>query len=493
MRSGAEDPHVVDVELVEDLPASPLAGRRRVPVPGGAAPGTTSDGRRGGGQSRARLWSAIGALVVLVLAAWGLNHAEERRDETRLAALAGLPGYLDLITAPLEVAWRADAGRPVARTGTVLLVADAGDGGRGGGAALTALDLTTGVELWRRAVDGEVCVPLTDEGAAGIAVVSRVVCLPRAGVDAPAAGRVVVLDAATGAQTRTQTVDPSTTAELAGGHVLLTSSVAKGAVGVRAWDPVSGLDAWAFTAAPRTQVAVRDVRTAPGWSHDVRDGIVTVVGADVRLTFDAATGRRRDVPSAAPDREMLDLPGGREARWGRDRFGRPTNVVVVDRDAGSRIEVPGLPWLAPVRDGSATDVVVIRRTVDQHLLGVDAGSGRVRWDLANVPWLDASVQVDGVVVAVSPSAAVALDVATGLRLWDHPAARGSGGWDLLTDGRVVLVPTEDGDRGVVLSARRLTTGEAAWDVPLPGEVVAVDEVDGRTVLVLTDAGLVALR
>ena len=72
-------------------------------------------------------------------------------------------------------------------------------------------------------------------------------------------------------------------------------------------------------------------------------------------------------------------------------------------------------------------------------------------------------------------------------------ARGSAAWEVLTDGRLVLVPTDDGDGGAVLTARRLQTGEEAWDVPVPGEVVSVDEVDGRTVLVLTDSALVALR
>lgn len=496
MRSGAEDPHLVDVELVEDREVPPLGrhlrARARVgrepAVPVDAVP-VDADGPRRGRRSHARAWSAVGALAVVAVVGWGLNQAEERRDETRLAALAGLPGYLDPIGEPLTVAWRVDAGRPVGRTTSALLVADDTDGAAPG-PGLAAVDLGTGVVAWRRAVAGELCVPPSLDGGRELPLVSVVVCLPHASTSAPGVGRVTVLDAATGQEVRSQAVGASVVADVVDGLVLMTSSTADGAVTVRAWDPGSGLDAWEFTAAPLVPASVRVV---PGWSHEVDDGVLTFVSGSLRLAFDTATGRRQSAARVGSDRVTLDLPGGREARWAHDQLGRPKDVVIVDRDGGSRFEAPGVPWLAPVRDGSATEVVVIRRTADQHLLGLDAGTGRVLWDLANVPWLEASVQVGGVVVAVSPSAAVALDVGTGLRLWEHDAARGSGTWDVLTDGHVALVPTDDGLGGVVLTARRLTTGEAAWVVPLPGEVAAIEQVDGRTVLVRTESVLVALR
>ena len=201
---------------------------------------------------------------------------------------------------------------------------------------------------------------------------------------------------------------------------------------------MSGLDVWGFTGAVDQPTARTE---EPGWSHERGDGTVAFRSRDLELTFDAVTGRRRPVAAAgAPDLETLDLPGRREVRWVHDRFGRPKDVVIIDRDGGTRFGVPGMPWLAPVRDGSA-----------------------------------------------------ALDVGTGLGLWDHDAARGAGAWEVLTDGRLVLVPTDDGEGGVVLAARRLQTGEEAWRVALPGEVLAIDEVDGRTLLVLTEEELVALR
>lgn len=490
MRSGAEDPHLVDVELVEDLEVLPLARTRRARRAAAAPVAAADEAPRTRGLAHPRLAAAVAALAVVALVGWGMNQAEARRDEDRLEALAGLPGYLDPVAEPLTVVWRSVAGRPIARTTTSVILEHAADA-LGAPAALTGVDLASGVQVWHRAAAGESCAPLTGEPGPDLPVASVVVCVPQAAMGTPAAARVTVLDAATGAEVRSLAADGAVVAEVVDGLVLLTTATAEGAVTVSAWDPVTGLETWAFTGAPHEPGAVR---VAPGWSHEVGDGTVTFEARDVRLTFDVVTGRRQAGPVLGrSDWVAVDLPGGREARWGFDRFGRPKDVVIVDRESGARFEAPGVPWLAALRDGSAQDVVVVRRTADKHLLGLDASSGRVRWDLANVPWLEASVQVGGIVVAVSPSSAVAVDVRTGLRLWDHDAARGSATWDVLTDGRLVLVPTDDGAGGVVLTARRLQTGEEAWQVPLPDEVVSVDAVDGGTVLVLTASALVALR
>lgn len=493
MRSGAEDPHLVDVELVEDTPVPRLARGRRAPrrTPRSVARADADVRDRVRDRpSHGRLWTAVGALAVIVLAGWGLNQAEVRQDASRLEALAGLPGYLDPIAGPLEVVWRADAGRPVARTATALLLADDTHVGQGAG-AVSAVDLVTGRELWRRVVSGEACRALPTAAGPELPRASVVVCLPLVGMEVPASRVVTVLDAVTGEEARTLTAEAAIAVELVGDLVVLTSAATGGGVTVRAWDPASGVDAWAFTGGADGPAALSETS---GWSHERGTGTVTFRSGDVRVTFDTLTGRRLPVTATGtPDVETVDLPGGREARWGHDRFGRPKDVVIVDRDGGTRFRAPGVPWLAPVRDGSVNEVVVIRRTVDQHLLGLDAGAGRVRWDLANVPWLEPAVQVGGVVVAATPSSVVALDVGTGLRLWDHDAARGPAAWDVLTDGRVVLVPTDDAERGLVLAARRLQTGDEAWDVPLPSDVLAIDEVDGETVLVLTESGLLALR
>lgn len=491
MRSGAEDPHLVDVELVEDLEVPPLARTRRARRTADA-PDVAADAAapRTRGPRHPRLAASVAALAVVVLVGWGMNQAEARRDEDRLEALAGLPGYLDPVAEPLTVAWRSVAGRPVARTATSVLLEHEADA-LGAPAALTAVDLASGGRVWQRAVAGESCAPLTGDADPGLPVATVVVCVPQAAMGTPAATQVTVLDAATGEEVRSQPADGAVVVELVDGLVLLTTAAADGAVTVRAWDPVTGLEAWAFTGAPHEPGALR---LAPGWAHEVGDGTVTFASRDVRLTFDVVTGRRQAEPAVGPSGwAAVDLPGGREARWAFDHFGRPKDVVIVDRESGARFAAPGVPWLAALRDGSAQDVVVVRRTADKHLLGLDASSGRVRWDLANVPWLEASVQVGGIVVAVSPSSAVAVDVRTGLRLWDHDVARGSATWDVLTDGRLVLLPTDDDAGGVVLAARRLQTGEEAWRVALPGEVVSVDEVAGSTVLVLTPSALVALR
>lgn len=424
---------MVDVDLVEDVEDVPQATPGRVPP---------ADVRRG--RPAARVWSALGVLAVVAVVAVGLGEAEDRRRADRIAALAGLPGYLETVAEPLEPAWHVDAVAWLGRTPTRLLVVPGADGTPGAEAAVAAVDLRTGQEVWRRAVPGEACAVVPEDPGGELPEVAAVVCVPS---PAPAAaGQVTVLDPTTGEPARSLDVAPATTAELVDGLVVLATATRSGAAGVRAWDPLTGTT----VAGPRPGGAVRP---------------------------------RAEV-------ETLDLPGGRQARWGRDHFGRPKDVVVVDREAGTRVAVPGVPWLAPVRDGTAEDVVVVRRTLDQHLVGVDARSGQLRWDLANVPWLEPSVQVGGVVVAVSPTRVVALDVATGLRLWNHPTASGS--WHVLTDGVVVLAPSDEAE-APALVARRLTTGDEAWRVALPDGAVALAEVDGATVLVLTASGLVALR
>ena len=63
----------------------------------------------------------------------------------------------------------------------------------------------------------------------------------------------------------------------------------------------------------------------------------------------------------------------------------------------------------------------------------------------------------------------------------------------MTDGRLVLLPQEDGAGGLWLAARRLRTGDLAWETPLPDGVVALRQAGGRTLLALTERAIVALR
>lgn len=465
MRSGAEDPHLVDVELVEDGDVPPPASS--------AAPS----------RGRGRAWAAVAALAVASLVSVALAQVEERRHDAHIAALAGLPGFLDPLDGPLDEVWRSDAGRPVARTATRLILS-------GASRSLTAVDVATGTMVWQRAEPGEACTVVTEGAVPALPDAVAVVCWPRGGAaeEETATATLTVVDPPTGAEVRALELAGDTDLEVVGALVVATSVGADGAVTVRGWDPVQGTDAWSVTATSDGVLA----HASDGWRSEVSGQAVTFTSADARLTFDPVTGLRRAGPVRPSLVETLDLPGGREVRWGRDRFGRPRDVVVVDRHAGTRVAAPGLPWVPGVSDGVVHDVVVVRRTLDQHLVGLDAGTGQVRWDLANVAWLEPAVQVGPTVLALSPASATALDVGTGLRLWTQDVARGAAAWRALTDGRVVLLPTDDDD-GVALVARGLQTGEETWRVPLPGPVVAVDEVDGRTVLVLTADGLVALR
>jgi len=484
-----EDPHLVDVELVEGDETFALGAGAPAPGTGAAEGGDTARGPHSRGGHHVRAWAALAALAALTAVVLVAHEVQVRADETRLAALAEVPGVLGPLAEPLAEAWRVPAGRPIARTGRAVLTTGLDSPGE-----LWAWDLETGEEVWRR--DGgprEACRPLLGARDTGpdLPYVTHVVCLPRGGWGMPLAGEVVVVDAATGERVRSTDVDGALFADVADRLVLLTGAEPDGTVTTTAWQPVTGGVAWSF----RSDPGLLDLlASSGGGGYAVRDGVVSLGNRDHGFALEVATGHPVELPGRAADagHDAVDLPGGASARWVHDRFGRPQDVEVVGPDGERRFASPGVPWLARVSDASAPEVVVVRRTGDQHLLGLDARDGRVRWDLANVPWLSASVQVDGVVVGVGPSSAVVLDLRTGLRLWSRPVARGAGAWDALTDGRVVLLP-EDDDTGVRLAARGLTTGELRWSVPLPADAVALQQVDGRTVLVVTEAALVALR
>lgn len=482
MRSGAEDPHLVDVELVEGDPPVPLAAGAPAPAPAtasGARPGS----RAGARARHLRAWTALGTLAAVALVTIAVDQAELRRQEAQIAALTDLPGFLDPIGEPLAVVWRAGAGTPVARTGTTVLVSDRRDR-----PSLRALDLADGSVVWERSGPrGEVCRGVADPQPVGLPDVEHVVCVPSGARGLPVLGTLTVLDAATGVELRAEVADGLMFADLADGRVVLTTAEADGAVGVRSWDPATGEDAWVF----RSPAGFLDAVDAEGGGrYALRDGVLEIGNRERAFALATATGEPVD---ARADGMRAPLPAGGEARWVNDRFGRPADVTVVDEEGSPAFDAPGVPWLAPVGDGSASGVLVVRRTSDQHLLGLDAGTGRVRWDLANVPWLAPSVQVSGIVVGVGPTSAVALDLGTGLRLWDHQAGRSIAGWQALTDGHVVLLPREDADGRLWLSARRLRTGDAAWEVRLPRAARTLQPVDGRTLLVVADGVLVALR
>ncbi len=457
MKRRAPDNRVVDVEML-DVREPDATGRargrshhRRVAVVAGA--------------------SVLGVLAAVVVAT---NVAELRREDTRLSALADVPGILaPLDGAPHEL-WRTPGRELLADSPTALVLRD-------GDAGLRGVDPATGATLWVRASDPrETCLPV-----GGASEPSLVVCGHVRDADDPAAhgpAAVVALDVATGADRATLALATAPmTIDVVDDDVVVSRVGDRSTVQVVRWDPSADRVAWTYRSDPGRADALLD----EGWWLAIAERATLWFGRSTMLALDAGSGREvpaDDPPAIGRVAQQRQLPDGAWLTWGGSVAGQRSAMAVRDADGTVRFTFDGEPWLADVSDGSEPDVVPVQRAVSLDVLGLDARTGERVWSARTMQGLHPYLQVAGVAIAAGPLRVVAVDLATGARLWETGAPVGRPRTWPVTDGRVViLLRWRDGALG--LAARELRTGAERWWVPTPEDVMYV-EVAGRHLLLL---------
>ncbi|RYV52572.1 PQQ-binding-like beta-propeller repeat protein [Pengzhenrongella frigida] len=450
----------------------------------------------------ARRWWVVAVASATVLALGLLVSgllARQRADR-----LAALPGVLAPLDRSLPERWRLPAwgwGELAAVGDDDLLVF--GRDARGAVRA-TLVDSATGEQSWSASfpevtASGSLrCISLPDDDA-------RVVChvVTGAWVAAPGAGdsgagdvgdevaepaRLVVLATATGRRTATHSLRSDNSAiAAAGSDVVVTEVLPDGRASVALRDPVSGRARWSF----RSPAVLRTPSAGPAWLYPVVQHGVVIANGPVTWAF-------------ALDGTVLGewhLEGGDWAvrgGWGLDvtvladgRFavGEAGGVGLSDEDYGTvsatdardGFAIPG-PILEPlVDDGSAGDVLLTAPADRGGIVALDAATGEVLWAAGAASWGSALV-LDRRVIVVAGRGLEAFDARSGLMLWTVDIPMGNHAKLVLTDGRTVLVPRFDPDRGAVLTAVDPADGREQWTAALPARVSRLDVVQGRLIV-----------
>jgi outer membrane protein assembly factor BamB len=465
--------HPVEVEIVE---VRDLAGARH------------GDDAAPSRPRRLAVWVGAAVLVGLTVVVVGSNLMEARRQDSRFDALSDVAGVLTAIDGPVQEVWRVPGGQVLANSPGAIVLIDQSD------ASLRGIDPGTGVVLWQRAVGAdETCLPVGGVGADGTTRSPvLVVCAPVQDADTGTAlsARVVALDLATGRELRVLDLPgPAMTVDVVDDDLVVSRIGDRGTVHVLRWDPGAGRVVWSY----RSEPGVADSLLRDGWWDSVLDRGVLWFGRDRMIALAAASGQ--EVPADDPPAfwsvgGVATLPDGGVAEWTHDLSGDPTATRVFDPDGRLRFTFDGEPWLAEVSDGSEPGVLAMRRTAGLDVVGLDARTGEQKWAATTLQGMYPYLQIDGIVVSTGSLRAIALDVATGTRVWEQPIARPRT-WPL-TDGRVVLLLTRD--EGLIgLSAFDLRTGAERWRVPLPTDATYLDVGGSGTVLVHTVREVVAYR
>lgn len=311
--------------------------------------------------------------------------------------------------------------------------------------------------------------------------------------DAPAAAgpaRAVALDVATGREVGGLDLPGAPmTVDVVDDDLVMSRVGERAAVQALRWDPGAGRVVWSY----RSEPGVADVLRRAGWWNSVVDRGVLWLGQDQVIALSAASGQElpaNDPPAFWSVGGRVTLADGGVAEWAHDATGDPTGTQVFDDDGHLRFSYPGEPWLAEVSDGSEPGVLPMRRSGALDVVGLDARTGEQRWAARTLQGMYPYLQLDGIVVSTGSLRAIALDLATGERVWEQPIA-GARTWPL-TDGRVVLLLTRQAGE-VGLAAIDLQTGARRWTVEMPAEATYLDQGGAGTVLVHTLGEVVAYR
>lgn len=455
---------------------------------------------------RLRRWWPLAAGLVVLLVGGSVSAGLRVRDRT--ARLAALPGVLAPLDPSLRELWRVPMrgwGQVGTGGGDVLLFGRDDQGQD----AVEMLDGTTGERRWVTSLPeltttGDVwCVPLDDAGRGDAA---HIVCklVASSMIDAQdgyyrpeGAARLVVLDASTGRRVAERTMDsPDVFAEPLGRDLIVAEVLADGHAKVTRQAAVTGEVRWTF----RSAQPLREPSGGPVWLYpSVQHGVI-VANGPVTWAFAAdgtvlgewhleggdwavRGGWGLDVTVLPDGRFAVGESGG--VGLSDDQYG-----TVSTTDARDGFPIPG-PVLQPVvDDGSAPNILFTVPTGSGGLVALDPATGERLWEFHSIPWGDALV-LDGRLFAVVGRSLRAFDARSGHPLWTADVPMGNHSQQVLTDGRVILVPVFDPELGTAVTAFDPADGRKRWTAQLPTGVSYLAVADGR-LLAMTDRDLIAL-
>ena len=425
-----------EVQLDDDPAPAVATGSRRVPV------------RR-----------IVAGLLVLVVALAATQWVLAARERAALAELARVPGVLSPMDEELVVERRVPARESGPLFGVAGGVLDRADDGS---QTYTWLGGTDGQGSWSTQLMGP-SPQLAELDPASVAggsecaddgVLGRAGGLPglrrRGGrrVGCPGAvpartSQVIVLSATDGSVLAQWPVDAGVSLAVLPDDLVALAYATPDGTTVTGFDALTGEQRWSQTdpwadgaAHSQNDLAVSLSRVGDVLASSPWGGPVRLLSADGDIV--------RDLPQGIGTR--LDGKGWMGDGVGGISYqtdtadGVRTTLVAPDGDPAADVTVGGSLFHLALDDGSVPDLVL---TVGDRLRAWDGSTGAARWSDGTVIAASSALIMRGRVFVASSTGVVALDGATGDKLWTTPAGRGwSLGPTMFTDGRHLLVPVD---------------------------------------------------
>jgi outer membrane protein assembly factor BamB len=440
--------------------------------------------------------AALAVALVTVLVVDGV------RSRDVAARLSSTPGVLEPVSSPLEEAWNEPGGwfHPAVH-GPDLMINQFHDGGI---VRLVGTDVVTGEQLWDVMVpgappeDGIMCRPLTPDSPT---VTTHVLCRLEVpvgpGTELPGHGprgepRLLVLDARTGDTVADRALDHGFGAiATLGADVVVTTVQPDGRVRVERQDPASGEVRW-IVDSEQTLAGAGSGAGPRSPETEVQQGVVVLEGPlGMALSADGeALGEWQAPDGALPesDSRALTITVLADGRFvvGSDveRGDRPYGTVSVS-DARDGFPIDG-PVLEPaVDDGSADELLLTASTGGREIVALDRRTGEPIWTARATPRTE-PLLLDHRLITSAGTDLVALDTRTGEQLWNRPIGRGD--FQLLTDGHVVLVPSDTQSRTEsTVTATDLADGRVRWTAEAPANVIGYYSIGGQLIALQQEA------
>ncbi|MGV8965820.1 MAG: PQQ-binding-like beta-propeller repeat protein [Cellulomonas sp.] len=454
-----------------------------------------------------RRWWPVAAALVLVVGTGAL--VSDRREAARVAALAGIPGFLSPLDGPVAELWRARDEQYIGLSvlgNLVLGVAYQTDGTTD----VVGLDALSGAVTWRTPVlsgrsdvntGWTSCVlparrgpgePTAENAVAACIVVdtSETVAGSDYGATFPTAARLLLIDAYDGAVRAEQDVAASTSVSTLGADLLISYVDADGRAHVRRTDALASTDRWTFTSPERVPA---DDDQYPQLQTVVNDDVVLANASVFSSSGGNSTGTSWALAGATG--ALLHTEEDAAGGWVDVATGGSTLLTPVSADPSSGTRVVDVAsgraftadavatWMA-ADDRSLPGLLVMQSLSGADLVAYELATGTPRWTV-RADGANGTVVVDGRIIRAGSKEITAIDGRTGKAVWTTPLQQpgsagyqyGGPGGSLATDGRLVLLTRPDGG-GQVLAAYGLDDGRERWTVPVD-QSLYLTPVEGR--------------